>query len=366
MLSIFTLNPVMQYKVTFNNSNKVFFNALKASVDEYFAKNNLKKTGNYKLYSKAAILLVSAIAIYLTVLYAPIPGWARLSLTAVFGTGMAFIGFNIMHDANHGSFSSRRWVNDIFGLTLNLVGGTAFLWKLKHNIVHHTYTNIDGVDDDINNLPFMRECKSQKWKPVHRFQGVYMFLLYGFTSLLMWFSDFQKYFSKKVYTTELKPMDFKEHLIFWISKAIYVFLYVVLPINVLGWQLWLIGFSVMHYMLGLILALVFQLAHVVEHAEFSVAGVEPVKIENEWAVHQVKTTADFATNSKLATWCLGGLNFQIEHHLFPKISHIHYPELSRIVRETCEQFGIRYNNFPTMAHAVVSHYRIMRNLGRNP
>ena len=356
----------MQYKVTFNNSNKVFFNALKASVDEYFSKNNLKKTGNYKLYSKATILLISATAIYLTVLFAPIPGWAQLVLTGLFGTGMAFIGFNIMHDANHGSFSSRKWVNEIFGLTLNLVGGTAFLWKLKHNIVHHTYTNIDGVDDDINNLPFMRECKTQQWKPVHRFQGIYMFILYGFTSLLMWFSDFQKYFSKKVYTTELKPMDFKEHVIFWVSKAIYVILYVVIPINVLGWQSWLIGFSLMHFMLGLILALVFQLAHVVEHAEFSVAGVEPVKIENEWAVHQVKTTADFARNSKLATWCLGGLNFQIEHHLFPKISHIHYPDLSRIVKETCEQFGLRYNDFPTMAHAVVSHYRIMRDLGKNP
>ena len=356
----------MQYKVTFNNSNKVFFNALKASVDEYFSKNNLKKTGNYKLYSKATILLISATAIYLTVLFAPIPGWAQLVLTGLFGTGMAFIGFNIMHDANHGSFSSRKWVNEIFGLTLNLVGGTAFLWKLKHNIVHHTYTNIDGVDDDINNLPFMRECKTQQWKPVHRFQGIYMFILYGFTSLLMWFSDFQKYFSKKVYTTELKPMDFKEHVIFWVSKAIYVILYVVIPINVLGWQSWLIGFSLMHFMLGLILALVFQLAHVVEHAEFSVAGVEPVKIENEWAVHQVKTTADFARGSKLATWCLGGLNFQIEHHLFPKISHIHYPDLSRIVKETCEQFGLRYNDFPTMAHAVVSHYRIMRDLGKNP
>lgn len=356
----------MQYKVTFNNSNKVFFNALKASVDEYFSKNNLKKTGNYKLYSKAAILLIAATTIYLTVLFAPIPTWAQLVLTGLFGTGMAFIGFNIMHDANHGSFSSRKWVNEIFGLTLNLVGGTAFLWKLKHNIVHHTYTNIDGVDDDINNLPFMRECKTQKWKPVHRFQGIYMFVLYGFTSLLMWFSDFQKYFSKKVYTTDLKPMDLKEHLIFWISKSIYVILYVVIPISVLGWQSWLIGFSLMHFMLGLILALVFQLAHVVEHAEFSVAGVEPVKIENEWAVHQVKTTADFARNSKLATWCLGGLNFQIEHHLFPKISHIHYPDLSRIVKETCEQFGLRYNDFPTMAHAVVSHYRIMRDLGRNP
>jgi linoleoyl-CoA desaturase len=182
----------------------------------------------------------------------------------------------------------------------------------------------------------------------------------------MWLADFTKYFSKKIYTTELKPMDLKEHLIFWITKAMYVTAYVVVPIMVVGWQHWLVGFSVMHFVLGLFLALVFQLAHVVEHAEFSVAGVEPVKIENEWAIHQVKTTANFAAKNKLITWLVGGLNFQIEHHLFPRISHVHYPHISKIVRETCEQFNIRYNYFPTMAAAVGSHFRIMNELGKKP
>jgi linoleoyl-CoA desaturase len=104
---------------------------------------------------------------------------------------------------------------------------------------------------------------------------------------------------------------------------------------------------------------------VVEHAEFSVAGVEPVKIENEWAIHQIKTTANFAAGNKLVTWCLGGLNFQIEHHLFPRVSHIHYPAISKIVKDTCEQFKLRYNYFPTMGEAVYSHFKIMDQLGRN-
>lgn len=355
----------MQYKVSFNNSNRVFFNALKTRVDEYFERNNLRKTGNYKLYIKTTVLIVTTLVLYSAVLFISMPGWLAILMSAVFGLCMAFIGFNIMHDANHGSFSSRKWVNEVFGLTLNFIGGNAFLWKLKHNIVHHTYTNIDGVDDDINNMPFMREAPTQPWKPMHRFQGYYMFMLYGFTSLFMWISDFIKYFSKKVYTTDLKPMDVKEHLIFWITKVAYVMLYVVIPILVLGWKPWLIGFSVMHFVLGLTIAVVFQLAHVVEHAEFTVAGIEPVKIENEWAVHQIKTTANFAAGSKLVTWCLGGLNYQIEHHLFPRISHIHYPALSKIVRETCEQFQLRYNYFPTMAHAVYSHFKIMDQLGKN-
>lgn len=356
----------MQYKVSFNNSNRVFFNALKSAVDEYFNRHNIKKTGNYKLYTKTAVLLIVSACIYGSVLFLDIPGWSKILLSAVFGLCMAFIGFNIMHDANHGSFSSRKWVNDLFGLTINVVGGNAFLWKLKHNIVHHTYTNIDGVDDDINNMPFMRECRTQPWKPIHRFQGYYMFFLYGFTSIFMWISDFTKYFSKKVYTTDLKPMNVQEHLIFWVSKTLYVVAYVILPIMILGWGPWLIGFTIMHYFLGLVLALVFQLAHVVEHAEFTYAGDEPVKIENEWAIHQVNTTADFAAGSKLITWLVGGLNYQIEHHLFPKISHIHYPEISKIVKRTCEEFNLRYNYFPTMRMAVVSHFRIMDDLGRKP
>lgn len=354
----------MQYKVSFNNSNRVFFNALKQSVDEYFQSKGIRKTGNSKLYIKSAVLIVFTLTLYVGVLVFPVAGWIKLLMAACFGAGMAFIGFNVMHDACHGSFSSRKWVNDIFGLSMNALGGNAFLWKLKHNIIHHTYTNVDGVDDDINNMPFMRECKTQPWKPMHRFQAYYMFMLYGFTSLFMWISDFIKYFSKKVYTTELKPMDVKEHVIFWISKAMYIVVYVVIPIAVLGWKPWLAGFLVMHFVLGLILALVFQLAHVVEHAEFSAAGIEPVKIENEWAIHQVKTTANFAAGSRLVTWLVGGLNYQIEHHLFPRISHIHYPELSRIVRDTCEQFNLRYNYFPTMAHAVASHFRVMDELGK--
>jgi linoleoyl-CoA desaturase len=356
----------MQYKVSFNNSNKVFFNTLKSAVDEYFSKNNIRKTGNSKLYVKSAILITATLAIYVSVMVIPMPGWLGVLLSACFGAGMAWIGFNIMHDACHGSYSTKKWVNYVFGLSMNALGGNAFLWKLKHNIIHHTYTNVDGVDDDINNMPFMRECASQPWKPMHKFQGYYMFMLYGFTSIFMWISDFIKYFSKKVYTTELKPMDFTEHFIFWASKIMYLIVYVVIPIAALGWQSWLVGFLVMHFVLGLILALVFQLAHVVEHAEFTAASIEPLKIENEWAIHQVKTTANFAAKSKLVTWHCGGLNFQIEHHLFPRISHIHYPEISKIVRDTCEKFGLRYNYFPTMAQAVHSHFKVMNELGKHP
>lgn len=357
---------VLGYKVSFNNKQKEFFNALKQEVDAYFEKNGLKKTGNWKLYAKTAILIPSAIGIYLTLMFVSMH-WAFSSLLWIcFGLNMATIGFNVMHDACHGSFSTKTWVNEIFGLTNNFLGGNAFLWKLKHNIIHHTYTNIDGVDDDINNMPFMRQCSTQPWKPMHKFQSVYMFFLYGFTSLFMFFMDYVKYFSKKIHTTPLKKMDAKEHLIFWGGKIFFIFFYIVIPIALIGWKAWLIGFLISQFTLGLTLAVVFQLAHVVEHAEFETAGVDPVKIENEWAIHQIKTTANFAFTNKLITWFVGGLNYQIEHHLFPRISHIHYPAISRIVRETCEKFDLNYIYFPTTRAAVASHVRFMNHMGQKP
>ncbi|MEY3059994.1 MAG: hypothetical protein RL000_1346 [Bacteroidota bacterium] len=353
----------MGYKVTFNNKNKIFFNALKAEVDAYFERNGIRKTGNWKLYLKTIILIPSAIGLYSLLMFLQMPAMLSIFLWFLFGLNMAAIGFNIMHDACHGSFSTKGWVNEIFGWTNNFLGGNAFLWKLKHNIIHHTYTNIDGIDDDINNMPFLRQCSTQPLKPMHKFQSAYMFVLYGFTSLFMFFMDYIKYFSKKVYTTALKPMDFKEHLMFWVGKLFFIAFYIVLPIMLIGWKWWLAGFIISQFTLGLTLAIVFQLAHVVEHAEFDSAGVDPVKIENEWAIHQVKTTANFAFSNKLVTWFVGGLNYQIEHHLFPRISHIHYPAISKIVKETCEKFDLNYIYFPSTRSAIASHVRFMHNMG---
>lgn len=356
----------MSYKVSFNNKNRVFFNALKEEVDAYFANNGIKKTGNWKLYGKTMILIPSMLALYGVLLFVDMHWALSTILWLLFGLNMAAIGFNIMHDACHGSFSTKNWVNNIFGLTNNFLGGNAFLWKVKHNIIHHTYTNIDGVDDDINNMPFMRECSTQPWKPMHRFQSVYMFILYGFTSLFMFFTDYIKYFSRKVYTTPLRKMELNDHVIFWIGKIFFIVFYIALPVAMIGWKAWLVGFLLSQFAFGLTLAVVFQLAHVVEHAEFDSAGVDPIKIENEWAIHQIKTTADFASKNKIVTWFVGGLNYQIEHHLFPRISHIHYPAISRIVKETCEKFDLHYIYFPSTRAAIASHVRLMHQMGKRP
>ncbi|MCW3462146.1 fatty acid desaturase family protein [Chitinophaga nivalis] len=354
-------------KVTFNNKNALFFPALKLAVEDYFKTNNIRKTGNRELYVKTAVLIPGAVLLYLSVLFAPAPPLITLAGCAVLGFVLACIGFNVMHDACHGSYSSNSKVNDFLGLSLNALGGNAFIWKQKHNIIHHTYTNVDGVDDDIAKSPLMRQCSTQKWVPMHRIQHIYVILIYAISSFAWVFiMDFVKYLGRKVYTTPLQPMKMSDHMIFWGSKVLYIVFYIALPVAIVGWQAWAIGFTVMHLVMGFTLAIVFQLAHVVEETTFEVAGEDAKVIENEWAIHQIRTTANFAPGHKLISWFAGGLNYQVEHHLFPRISHVHYPAISKIVAAKCAEHNLPYHSIPTMSGAVRSHFRFMKALGAKP
>ena len=354
-------------KVTFNNKRALFFTALKTEVDQYFKTSGISPKGNLKLYLKAMVLLPSALGIYLALMLLNLPVAVSLLLAGTLGFLFACIGFNVMHDACHGSFSSKKWVNELFGYSLNLLGGNAFIWKFKHNIIHHTYTNVDGVDDDIAKSPLMRQCQSQKWVPAHRFQHIYVLLIYAISSFA-WVAimDFNKYLKQKVFVTPLQKMSMKEHIIFWVSKLFYIGVYIVLPITLLGLKAWAIGFTVMHVCMGFTLAIIFQLAHVVEQTGFEFAGTEDLEIENEWAVHQIKTTANFSPNNPVISWFAGGLNYQIEHHLFPRISHVHYPALSKIVQEKCKEFDLPYHVNESFGGAVASHFRMMKELGKRP
>lgn len=352
-------------KVSFNNKNSVFFNALKDKVDTYFKSNNISQTGNYKLYIKTALLLLSLAALYTVLVFFTPTTWVAVLLCCLLGVNLAGIGFNIMHDGAHGSFSKKTWVNELMGYSLNIMGGNVYLWKYKHNVNHHSFTNIEGMDDDIDIEPWIRVHDDQKKYWFHRFQHIYWIVLYGVTYVLWIFvQDFQKYFSGKVGETPFRKMDVKEHFIFWGSKLFYVGMAIVLPMFLVGVLQTIIGYSIIAFVCGLIIAVVFQLAHIVEDASFSTPDKDVFKIEEEWAVHQIKTTANFATKSKIVSWFTGGLNFQVEHHLFPRISHIHYPKISELVRETCAQFNVPYMEFPTVLSAVRSHVVHLKQVGR--
>jgi linoleoyl-CoA desaturase len=355
-------------KLTFSNHNNEFFISLKKSVDEYFEKNKLKKTGDWRLFSKTIILILTAVCLYSLLIFVKMDGWVALLLTGLLGYNLACIGFSIMHDANHGSYCTKPWLNDLLGLSMNFMGASSYFWKQKHNILHHTYTNVDGLDDDIAKSPIIRQCESQKWVPAHKVQHIYLLPIYSLSTIFWVFiMDFTKYFTHKIYTTEAWKMSLKNHVIFWATKILYLVFYGIVPIMVWGFLPWLAGFFMLHAFMGLTLSLVFQLAHVVENTEFENIALDETKhIETAWAEHQIRTTSNFAMNNKVISWFVGGLNFQVEHHLFPKISHIHYPAISKIVEQKCKEFNLPYNYYPTLFGAVASHFRVMKWLGKGP
>jgi len=338
-----------------------FFARLKEKVDHYFEDKNTERTGNIRLLMKSSVQIFSALALYSILVFLPLAPGLAIPLAVLLGINLAMLGFNIMHEGGHQSFSKHAWLNSVAGYALNALGGNIYFWKVKHNINHHTFTNIEGIDSDIDVRPFMRLHPSQSLLRIHRYQHIYWFVLYSI-SYMVWvfYEDFLKYFRGKI-AVHMKPMNLplKEHVVFWVTKISYVFFFLVLPIVMLGWLKALLGFLIVSCVCGLFISIVFQLAHIVESNEFPLAK----KIETDWAVHQVNTTSNFGTSSKLLFWMLGGLNFQIEHHLFPKISHIHYPQISRLVKETCKEFNIAYHEYASMTQAFSSHLFYLRKMG---
>ena len=311
-------------------------------------------------------LVGAAITMYFSLIFFKLDVLPALVICALLGYIFACIGFSVMHDANHGSYSTRPWLNDLLGLSANALGASSFFWKQKHNIIHHTYTNVDGIDDDIAKSPIIRQCESQKWVPAHKMQHLYLLPIYALSSIFwIFFMDFTKYFTRKIYTTDAWKLTMKNHVIFWATKASYLIFYILLPIFVWGFGPWLAGFFVLHAVMGLTLSLVFQLAHVVENTEFENIALDETKhIETAWAEHELKTTSNFAMGSKVVSWFVGGLNYQIEHHLFPRVSHVHYPAISKIVMAKCVEYNLPYNNYKTLVGAVASHFRVMKMLGK--
>ncbi len=338
---------------------------LKNRVNQYFADIHKPMTGNTGLLLKGIIFFTAYIFLYIHLVFFTPVSWIAIIECIVLGGVTAAIGFNVMHDGAHGSFSRFKTMNKMAGFSLNFLGASAIMWNLKHNIIHHTYTNINGVDDDIEAGPMLRFTSQQKKLKIHKFQHYYFWVLYTLLHIMwIFFTDYKKYFSRKIGTIPIRKFNMREHIAFWTAKVVYAFMIVALPIYYLGFFKWLSGFLIVSMVTGFIISIVFQLAHTVEHTTFPVPSKDTGKIENEWAIHQVETTADFATGNKLISWLVGGLNFQIEHHLFPKISHVHYPAISKIIKRTCKEYGLKYVEYPKMMDAIVSHVMYLKKLGQ--
>lgn len=363
----------MKYtSLQFAKGQNEFFATVSQRVNQYFKSNNIERTANLNMVIKTIVMFTLYFAPYALIITGVLSGpWGLLAGVLTMGFGVAGIGLSIMHDANHGSYSKKAWVNDLLGFSLNIVGANAFNWKVQHNVLHHTYTNVHEVDEDISPRGVLRMAPTEVWKPIHRYQHLYAWFLYGLLTIV-WIlaKDYGRLsrYSREGLVAKQKTTVAKEWTILVLSKLFFIFYLFVLPtllVPEISWWMPIVGFLIMHYIAGFLLAIIFQPAHVIDGTEFPLPDSNG-NLENSWAIHQLHTTTNFGRKHRAFSWFVGGLNYQVEHHLFPNICHIHYRAIAPIVEATAKEFGLPYKSKETFLDALIAHTIIMRELGKKP
>lgn len=353
-----------------NQLHEEFARTLTKRVNGYFKQTSRGRYANEEMVIKTIFMFcLYLVPYFLFVLGIVENAWLFLLMSAVMGLGKAGIGLSVMHDANHGAYSRRKWVNKMIGYSMNFIGGNSTNWKIQHNIKHHTYTNVSGMDEDISPRGgILRFDPHSEIKPMHKWQFIYAWFLYGLMTI-SWIGvkDFMQLmnYTKDGDLKKISSSTSKSWTWMIITKAFYYGYMIAIPVifTSISWWVIVIGFFVMHYVAGFMLAIIFQPAHVMEENSYE-DGKDTELVNENWFVHQLKTTCNFAERNKVLSWFAGGLNFQIEHHLFPNICHVHYPKLAKIVRETAEEFNVPYKSYPTFLSALISHGKMLYALGR--
>lgn len=349
-------------KITFD-SDEGFYAALKKRVDERFPGVRTRGAGGWRMLPKTAIILTLFVVSYVFLVFFSPSILTTILAAFVLAQSLALIGFNLVHEGAHGSYSNNKTINWLMGATAGFLGGSHLIWWHKHNVLHHTYTNVEEMDTDIQTGGVMRWSPLQEWRPWHRFQHVYAFPVYSLFVFLLIYSDIERIISRRIGNYSLPKPSPSQHANFWLTKVFYFGYALVLPLFFNTWWHVLAVLLLVNLILGLTLSTIFSLAHTVEGPVFRSPDPESGGMGKEWAVHEVETTANFAPRSRLLSWYVGGLNSQIEHHLFPNVCHIHYPRLRKVVEETCRDFSVTYLSYPTLLAAVRSHYRHLKVMG---
>jgi linoleoyl-CoA desaturase len=342
-----------------------FHAALKGAADAALLEQGVPAHGGTRILVKAVVILTLLVCSYVGLVFWAEAWWEVALMAFLLSQAIVLVGFNVMHDGGHGSFSSRPWVNRLMGRSLDLIGGSVTLWRVKHSILHHTFTNVAEFDDDLDTKGFLRLHTSQPFKPHHRYQVLYALPLYSLLSIHWVISDFVEFFGGRVGRhVQAKRYGLRDTLLFLGFKLNYLLLAIGLPLAFHSWQGVLLVSLSIQLVVGFTLSLVFQLAHVVDLVDMPAPNPGTRRIDDDWATHQLRTTADFAVNNGLVNWYCGGLNLQVEHHLFARVSHVRYRYLLPAVQKTCLEFGVRYRSYPTVLAAVRGHLRQLAALGR--
>jgi linoleoyl-CoA desaturase len=334
-------------------------------VDAYIQENKMPTRDVPAMYVKSAILVACWLGTYLLILLGNLPLPANALLCILLAFAMAGIGLNVGHDAIHGGYSHNSRINRALGLTMELIGLSSFVWSNRHN-AHHTYPNIAGLDEDVEG-GLIRLSPHEEWQPLHRLQLWYAPVLYGFLAFDFWRREATVFLTGRLSPCHQYPeMKRSDRILFVAGKLVFFGYLVAVPMFVFPWWQVLIAFTCIMFTVSWIISAVTATVHLVDAADFPEPTGDPLHVENEWAIHQVQTTANYAPDSWLVSNYTGGTNYQIEHHLFPHICHLNYPRLSPIVRKTCEEYGIPYFVYPTLRHAMRGHASRLREFGRKP
>jgi len=349
-----------------------FHKAVIRQVNDYFRINNISPYANSGMWVKTVVMLLLYFVPYIIMVTGLAEGrpWLFFGLWFLMAWGMVGIGTSVMHDANHGTYSPNRNVNALIGFILEVIGGYTVTWKIQHNVLHHTYTNIAGLDEDIDSIKLLRFSPRQQRYKVHKYQFIYAWFFYMMMTLFwMTAKDYLQIVRYKQHDLLVKyKVSLKQALVrVTLYKLFYYSYILVLPVIFSGmpWYYVISGFLFMHFIAGLVLSSIFQPAHIIEESTFKLpADGNGKQMEDTWAIHEVENTTDFAPDNRFLTWFIGGLNYQIEHHLFTGICHVHYPKLAPIVKKVAGDFHVAYHVEPTFARALKGHVRMLKKLGR--
>lgn len=336
-----------------------FYKELQQDVKYYFSRKGESVKANSAMWARVAFMLCGLVSVYLVILSGILSKPSSLLCCFLLGFFVAGTGCNVAHDALHGTLSKKKWVNQCFGFSMDLLGSNSYLWKINHNN-HHRFTNIAGLDGDIRENALIRFSPLHPDKKAYRFQLLSLFFVYGSFLLLTVYSfNFIHMFRRKPQPNMPARHPAKEIIRLVIFKSLYVFVWIIIPLGLMPVTAgeFILGYLCMNFTAGYLLAFNFMAPHNFEETLYK--GMHNDQPES-WAAHQLHTTANFRTRNKLLQFFIGGLNYQIEHHLFPQICSIHYPGISGIVKKAALRHGLPYYEKQSFWQIITSHFKRLK------
>mmetsp|Transcript_38283 Transcript_38283/g.94972 ORF Transcript_38283/g.94972 Transcript_38283/m.94972 type:complete len:488 (+) Transcript_38283:257-1720(+) len=361
-------HKIIEYKDDMKKGG--FYMDAKVAVEKYFKDNKLDPRVHTEMYIKTFVILAGVVICNYCSFFLTSSFLVSAVFAALHGMFKAEIGVSIQHDANHGAYGKNRTFLHAMQLSLDVVGASSFMWRQQHVVGHHAYTNVEGIDPDIRCAPendIRRVNEHQPRAAHHSLQHIYLFFAYGLLSFKSCFADdFAAYASGRIGWVKVAKFTWGEAAAFWGSKALWAFYYLYLPAkySVHSGARIAALVAVTEVITGWLLAFMFQVAHVVGDVRFFKLSAEG-KLNLGWGESQLYSSADFAHGSWFWTHFSGGLNYQVAHHLFPGVCHVHYPQIAKVIMKVAKEHGLEYTVYPTFWSALSAHFAHLKNVGQN-